>query len=195
MGSQHEVVVVAFPELEHPGVSTDDDLASYAPPETCSTPGTALCREVGGHLLPVEATEGRRRSRPPSAVRRSTLRRRARSSRGDSRKTSWQARLNWRSCRSRRRKRSRDGQVRVVEQPAGEMHPRRASQPVGVTPTRVTEEPAQVPGRDTAAARPVGLSSQVEAPSRIRLTARQPAPVRSMKVNCGHRYATAMARP
>ena len=55
-----------------------------------------------------------------------------------------------------------DGQVGVVEQPAGEMHPRRARQPVGRHAHVRDEESAQVPGRDTEPLTQVGLASEVE---------------------------------
>ena len=161
VGSQHEVVVAARPELEHPGVVTDDDRASVRAAGDMLDARDGTGREVGGDRLPVEgAAEGQPQEQAAVgdepvglAAPRAQLARRLPEDLLAGPVELAQA------AEAGREGDLGDGEVGVVEQAAGEMHPRRACQPVGGHADVRDEEAAQVPGRDTEPRAEVGLAS------------------------------------
>ena len=164
VGAQHEVVVAASPELEHAGVATDDDRASVRAAGDMLDAGDGTGREVGGHRLPVEeAAEGETQEEAAvggeavglAAPGAQLARRLAEDLLARAVELAQAAEAGGESDLG-------DGQVGVVEQPAGEVHPRRARQPVGRHADVRVEESAQMPGRDTEPRAQVGLASLVE---------------------------------
>ena len=145
-----EVVVGPGPQLEHAGVATDDDRAPVrASGDVLDARDGAGC-EVGDERLPVEgAAEGETQEQAP--VRGETVglaapgaqlaRRLAEDLHAGPVELAQAAEAGGEGDLG-------NGQVGVVEQPAGEMHPRRARQPVGRHANVCDEESSQVPGRD-----------------------------------------------
>ena len=95
---EHEVVFAAGGELDDARIAVDEDRAPVT-----SLPKRARRREsLALRSTPIVASQSsrprnpRRSGRPPSTTSRSALRRFARSARGEARKISRQARLNWR---------------------------------------------------------------------------------------------------
>jgi hypothetical protein len=164
MGAEHEMVVAAREELEHPRVAADHDRPPVGVSVDVLDAGDRPGGEVRDHPRPVERPVERQMERK-TAVRREAVRGPSPAPehpRRHPKDVAARAIELADAPEARREGHLDNGEVGVVEQAAGEVRPGRARQAVRRHVHVGCEEPAQVPRRHVQARAELGLRATVE---------------------------------